>query len=146
MIYEKLLDDIKIAMKAKESEKIPFLRYINAQIQNRAMAENKEINDDLSIVVMKSELKKIEEQIELSVKNSSDPKEFELQKLIVESFLPKMMDEITTKLELEKIISEIGTQSIKDMGKVMVALKSKFGAVVNMGIASKIVKELLKGV
>ena len=59
---------------------------------------------------------------------------------MIEEFLPSQMNEDETKAAIEAVKSDIGAESIKDMGKVMAELKARHGAVLDMGLASALVK------
>ena len=62
---------------------------------------------------------------------------------IINEFLPQQMSEADTKAAIESIIKELNASSIKDMGKVMGALKTKYAGQMDMGSASGIIKGLL---
>ena len=63
--------------------------------------------------------------------------------VIIEEFLPQMMDEAATKAAIEAIKADVGAESIKDMGKVMGQLKARHGTELDMGLASGLVKAAL---
>ena len=63
---------------------------------------------------------------------------------IINNFLPKQMSEEETKIICNKVIKDIGASSIKDMGKVMGALKKEYGDVLDFSIVSILIKEILK--
>ncbi|MBV7259910.1 GatB/YqeY domain-containing protein [Erythrobacter crassostreae] len=144
-------DDIKAAtitaMKAKEKERTATLRQISAKIKDRDIAERtsgKEIPDDeLVTSVLQKMAKQRRESITMYVDGGreelADKERSELA--IIEGFLPQMMSEEETKAAIEAAKVTVGAASIKDMGKVMAELKSKYGAVVDMGTASAILKK-----
>ena len=63
---------------------------------------------------------------------------------IINNFLPKQMSEEETKNICKKVIENLGANSIKDMGKVMAALKKDYGDVLDFSNVSKVIKEFLK--
>ena len=63
---------------------------------------------------------------------------------IINSFLPKQMSDEETKNICKKVIENLGANSIKDMGKVMAALKKDYGDVLDFSNVSKVIKEFLK--
>lgn len=140
-MYQKLKSDIITAMKAKESDKLTLLRYLDANVQNVALKLRKEIDNDIVISVLKSELNKVLEEFNNAIKY--DKKELSKSKLfekqIIESYLPKNVSEDDLKEEIKIII-----ESEKDFGKIMKSLKAKFGSLIDMKLASGIVKEMLK--
>lgn len=143
-------DDIKAAtitaMKAKEKERTATLRQISAKIKDRDIAERtsaKEIPDDeLVTSVLQKMAKQRRESITMYVDGGreelADKERAELA--IIEGFLPKMMSEDETRAAIEAAKVSTGADSIKDMGKVMAELKSKYGAVMDMGTASAMLK------
>lgn len=62
---------------------------------------------------------------------------------VIETFLPKAMDDATLEAAVQAAISEAGATGPKDMGKVMAALKAKHGALLDMSRASPLVKSKL---
>ena len=118
------IKDFKIASKVREGslkdqEIISILKKMNKQRNDSCIAYKKAGREDL--------LKK--EQDEIS---------------IINNFLPKQMSEEETKNICKKVIENLGANSIKDMGKVMAALKKDYGDVLDFSNVSKIIKEFLK--
>jgi len=118
------IKDFKIASKVKDGslkdqEIISILKKMNKQRNDSCEAYKKAGREDL--------LKK--EQDEIS---------------IINNFLPKQMSEEETKNICKKVIENLGANSIKDMGKVMAALKKDYGDVLDFSNVSKVIKEFLK--
>ena len=118
------IKDFKIASKVREGslkdqEIISILKKMNKQRNDSCIAYKKAGREDL--------LKK--EQDEIS---------------IINNFLPKQMSEEETKNICKKVIENLGANSIKDMGKVMAALKKDYGDVLDFSNVSKVIKEFLK--
>ncbi len=118
------IKDYKIASKVREGslkdqEIISILKKMNKQRNDSCIAYKKAGREDL--------LKK--EQDEIS---------------IINNFLPKQMSEEETKNICKKVIENLGANSIKDMGKVMAALKKDYGDVLDFSNVSKVIKEFLK--
>ena len=118
------IKDFKIASKVREGslkdqEIISILKKMNKQRNDSCIAYKKAGREDL--------LKK--EQDEISINNN---------------FLPKQMSEEETKNICKKVIENLGANSIKDMGKVMAALKKDYGDVLDFSNVSKVIKEFLK--
>jgi uncharacterized protein YqeY len=148
-----LRDDIKAAtitaMKAKEKERTAALRQISAKIKDKDIelrTSSKEIEDDDLVTQV---LQKMAKQRRESITMYQDGGREELaaaeqaELAIIEEFLPQMMDEGATRAAIEAIIADTGASSVKDMGQVMGQLKGKHGAVLDMGLASGLVKEAL---
>jgi len=118
------IKDFKIASKIKDGslkdqEIISILKKMNKQRNDSCLAYKKAGREDL--------LKKEQEEIS-----------------IINNFLPKQMSEEETKIICNKVIKDIGASSIKDMGKVMGALKKDYGDVLDFSIVSILIKEILK--
>ena len=146
-----LRDDIKAetvtAMKAKDKERTAALRLIGAKIKDRDIelrTSSKQVDDDEMIIEV---LQKMAKQRRESITMFDDGGRTELadqeraELAIIEEFLPQMMDEAATRAAIEEAKVTTGADSIKDMGKVMGELKAKHGAVLDMSLASKLVKD-----
>lgn len=148
-----LRDEIKAAtitaMKAKDKERTATLRQIAAKIKDKDIelrTSSKEIKDDDLVTQV---LQKMGKQRRESISMYKDGGREELaaaesaELAIIEEFLPKMMDEAKTRAAIDAIKTEVGAESVKDMGKVMGQLKARHGAELDMGLASGLVKEAL---
>jgi uncharacterized protein len=146
-------DDIKTAtiaaMKAGEKDRTAALRQISAKIKDRDIEErtsNKEIPDDeLVVSVLQKMAKQRRESIEMYDAGGREElaaKE-RAELAVIEEFLPRMMDEAETRAAIEAIKTEIGADTIKDMGRVMGELKARHGAVLDGKLASGLVKAAL---
>ena len=146
-----LRDDIKAetvtAMKAKDKERTAALRLIGAKIKDRDIelrTSSKQVDDDEMVIEV---LQKMAKQRRESITMFDDGGRTELadqeraELAIIEEFLPQMMDEAATRAAIEEAKVTTGADSIKDMGKVMGELKAKHGAVLDMSLASKLVKD-----
>ena len=148
-----LRDDIKAAtiaaMKAGEKDRTAALRLIGAKIKDRDIemrTSSKEIaDDDLLTEVLQKMAKQRRESIEMYEQGGREElaAQERAELAVIEEFLPQMMDEATTKAAIEAVKADIGAESIKDMGKVMAELKARHGAVLDMGLASGLVKSAL---
>ncbi len=148
-----LRDDIKTAtvtaMKAGDKDRTAALRLIGAKIKDRDIelrTSSKEIaDDDLVADVLQKMAKQRRESITMFVDGGREElAEKERGELaVIEEFLPQTLDEAQTRAAIEQAKVTTGAESVKDMGKVMAELKAKHGAVLDMGLASKLVKESL---
>ena len=143
-------DDIKTAtitaMKAGDKERTAALRLISAKIKDRDIEARtgKAPSDDNELVteVLQKMAKQRRESIQMyddgGRKELADQERAELA--VIEEFLPQMMSEDDTRAAIAAVKADVGAESIKDMGKVMAELKSRHGAVLDMGLASGLVK------
>ena len=141
--------EYKNALKSKDKTKISTYRLIlssikDLDISNRSGPNKKETDDDDIKKLFKKMVKQRAESIEIYKKNNrADLLEVEQNEYeILTSFLPKQLGEEDTKKICEEIISKIGANSIKDMGKVMGELKKKHADEIDFAKAGSVIKEL----
>jgi len=138
---------MKSAMRAKESARLSAVRLILAGIKQREVDERKELTDADVVAVIEKMIKQRRESIvqyEKAARNDlADVEKFELQ--LLSGYLPQQMSDAEVQQELQKAISESGASGIKDMGKVMAALKAKLAGKADMGKISALVKAKLSG-
>ena len=142
--------EYKNALKSKDKTKISTYRLIlssikDLDISNRSGPNKKETDDDDIKKLFKKMVKQRAESIEIYKKNNrADLLEVEQNEYdILTSFLPKQLGEEDTKKICNEIISKIGANSIKDMGKVMSELKKQYADEIDFAKAGSIIKELL---
>ena len=141
---------VKQAMLDKEKVRLGTLRLINAAIKDRDIAVRGEgnvdgVSDDDILGILAKMIKQRQEsaatyqeagRIELSEQELNEIK-------IIEEFLPKQLSEDEIKAAVQSVIADVGADSIRDMGKVMGALKSKYAGQVDFGKAGGAVKAIL---
>jgi len=138
------------AFKNKDKNTYPTLRLIvssikDAEIANRT-TENKNLSDSDIMGILKKMIKQRNESCEVYKKAGrqelleTEKKEIE----VISAFLPKQLNTEETKTICSEAIKASGATSIKDMGKVMGILKSKYADVLDFSKVSLIIKELLK--
>ena len=142
--------EYKNALKSKDKNKISTYRLILSSIKdldiiNRSGPNKKETDDEDIKKLLKKMMKQRAESIDIYRKNNrSDLLDIEQNEFnILSSFLPKQLNEEDTKKICEKIISKLGANSIKDMGKVMGELKKKHADEIDFSKAGALLKQLL---
>ena len=142
--------EYKNALKSKDKNKISTYRLILSSIKdldiiNRSGPNKKETDDEDIKKLLKKMMKQRAESIDIYKKNNrSDLLDIEQNEFdILSSFLPKQLNEEDTKRICEKIISKLGANSIKDMGKVMGELKKQHADEIDFSKAGVLLKELL---
>ena len=142
--------EYKNALKSKDRNKISTYRLILSSIKdldiiNRSGPNKKETDDEDIKKLLKKMMKQRAESIDIYKKNNrSDLLEIEQNEFnILSSFLPKQLNEEETKKICEKIISKLGANSIKDMGKVMGELKKQYADEIDFSKAGALLKQLL---
>ena len=149
-LKETIETDYKNAVKSKDKIKISTYRLILSSIKdldilNRSGPNKKETNDEDIKKLLKKMVKQRSESIDIYKKNNrSDLLEVEQNEYnILTSYLPKQLNEEETKKICEDIISNTGAVSIKDMGKVMGALKKQYADQIDFAKAGSLLKTLL---
>ena len=149
-LKETIETEYKKALKSKDKIKISTYRLIlssikDLDISNRSGPSKKETDDEDIKKLFKKMVKQRAESIEIYKKNNrADLLEVEQNEYdVITSFLPKQLGEEDTKKICEEIISKIGANSIKDMGKIMGELKKQHADEIDFAIAGSIIKELL---
>ena len=141
---------LKVAMKAKDSARLSTLRLINAAIKDREIAMRTE-GDDLTIkdADVLGILGKMVKQRQESARAYEEGGRLELAEqerseiLIIEEFLPKQLSEDEARAAVLAAITSTGAESIRDMGKVMGELKSKYTGQMDFGRVGPMVKDQL---
>lgn len=145
-LEEKIQQDIKAAMLAKEREKLESLRAIKAAILLAKTADGSESIADDALVKIIQKLVKQRKETAVIYKEQNRPELAEkelMEASYMEVYLPKQLSEEELTAEIKKIIAEVGATSAKEMGKVMgVASKALAGKTDGRAI-STIVKSLL---
>ncbi len=149
-LREKINEQFNTALKNKNKTLISTLRLILAAIKERDIAnrtaEKKESVKDVEIVkVLRKMKKQRQDSIEL-YKKGERPEllEAELNEMkIIDSFLPRQLNEEETKKICKEVIESLGATSIKDMGKIMGSLKQKYSDTIDFSKVNVIVKGML---
>ncbi|MGF6420351.1 uncharacterized protein YqeY [Stenotrophomonas sp. AN71] len=142
---QQLTDDMKAAMKAGEKHKLGVIRLINAAIKQREVDERIELDDTAVIAVLDKMVKQRKDSVsQFEAANREDLAEIERAEIVViEAYLPAKMGEAEIVAAIQAAIAETGAASPADMGKLMGALKPKLAGQADMGLVSKLVKQLL---
>ena len=142
--------EYKNALKSKDKIKISTYRLIlssikDLDISNRSGPNKKETDDEDIKKLLKKMMKQRTESIDIYKNNNrSDLLEIEQSEFnILSSFLPKQLNDEDTKKICEEIISKLGANSIKDMGKVMGELKKKHADEIDFSKAGALLKQIL---
>lgn len=150
-IRDKVNADLKDAMKAGEKRKLGTLRLMNAAIKDkdinsRTEGHNSEKVPDSSLLDLFAKMAKQRHDSIAAFDQGgrADLAQAEREELaIIQSYMPKQMDDADARKSIEGVIKSVGAASIKDMGKVMAELKARFSGQIDMGKAGGIVKSLL---
>ncbi len=140
---------LKDAMKSKEADRLSTLRLINAAIKDREIAQrgtdDAAVGDAEVLSILGRMVKQRQEsarayeeggRLELADKERSEIK-------VIEDFLPKQLDDDEADAAVAEAIAEVGATSVRDMGKVMAILKTKFTGQMDFGKVGPLVKDKL---
>ena len=148
-LKKQIEDKLNEALKAKDKNTYPTLRLIVAAIKDAEIAGRskgqKEIKDGDITGILKKMIKQRNESCEVYKKaGRTELLESETKEIkVINTFLPKQLSEEETKKICEEVIKSVGASSMKDMGKVMGALKSKHADTLDFSKVSGIIKGLL---
>ena len=150
MFRNRLNEALKTAMKAKDKQATSTLRLILAALKDRDIAARSRgksdgIGEDEILDLLQKMVRQGRDSIEMYQKGDrQDLVEKEQGEIeVIEGFLPKQLTEEETKAAVEEIISELEASTIKDMGRVMGELKTRFPGRMDFGKASGLVKARL---
>ncbi len=138
-------EDMKSAMRAKETERLGTIRLLQAAIKQREVDERIELTDADVIGVIEKMLKQRRDSIAAYEKaNRDDLASVEKAEVaILQVYLPKQLTEDEVKALLEKAVADTGASSMKDMGKVMGVIKPLVAGKADMGKISGLIKARL---
>jgi uncharacterized protein YqeY len=149
-LREQFNEQMKEAMKAKDQKRLSTIRMINAALKDKDIAARTEtsregISDDDVLGLLAKMIKQREESAEAFDKGGRpELAAAEREEVaIIRSFMPKQMSPEESRAAIAAVITETGASSIKDMGKIMAALKERYAGQMDFGKASGTVKELL---
>ncbi len=141
---------LKSAMKAKDQRRLSTLRLINAAIKDRDIAKRGDGSDEgVSDGDILGILGKMAKQRQDSVRAYEEGGRLELAEQereeisVIEEFLPKQLDDEEITAAIDKAVKSTGAEGIRDMGKVMGALKSKYTGQMDFGRVGPMVKDRL---
>ena len=146
-LKDRITEDMKAAMRAKESERLGTIRMITAAIKQREVDERIQLDDVQVLSVIEKMIKMRKESIEQFKSGGRDDlvaresKEIEL----LQAYLPAQLSEAEVDALIREAIAESGATSIKEMGKAMALFKQKAQGRADMAAASAKLKAKLTG-
>lgn len=145
MLKEKLMQDLKAAMKEKDTIKKDTVQMVRAAILQIEKDKGIEVDDNKIIEIIAKEVKgKKDALVDFEKGGRQDLIEQTNKEIeILSEYLPKQLSKEEIKVKVEEIIKELGATSMKDMGPVMKEAKAKIGAAADGRTINEVVKELL---
>lgn len=145
-----IMQAMKDAMKSGDKARLSTIRLMQSAIKDKDIASrtdgrNDGVPDSDLLELFTKMVKQRRESAELYEKGERpDLVEKERAEIaVLEEFMPQQMDEAATKAAVESTVAEVGATSVKDMGKVMGALKTKYAGQMDFGKAGAVVKAIL---
>jgi uncharacterized protein YqeY len=150
MLRQAFSDRLKQAMKARDARTVSTVRLILAALKERDVAARSESNreglaDSDILRMLQGMIKQRRESIALYQQgNRADLAQQEAEEIaVIESFLPRQMDEAAITAAAQAVIAETGAAGVRDMGKVMSALRERYAGAMDFSRAGPIVRRLL---
>ncbi|ASJ71142.1 GatB/YqeY domain-containing protein [Granulosicoccus antarcticus] len=142
---QRVLDDIKTAMKAGEKPRLAILRLISAAFKQKEIDERIDLDEPTVIALLDKLLKQRRESIsQYSAAGRDDlvaQEQIEIE--LIQTYMPEALSEAEVHALIDSAIVETGADSVKDMGKVMALVKPQLQGRADMSIVSKSIKDRL---
>ena len=146
-LKERITDDMKAAMRAKDSERLGTIRLLTAAMKQKEVDERVELDDLAVIAIVDKMLKQRKDSIEAFEKAArqdlADKEKAEVT--VLQAYLPARLSAEEVASEVKAIVAELGASGPGDMGKVMGAVKTRLAGKADMGQVSAAVKAALAG-
>ena len=141
----KIVEDMKLAMKAQAKERLATIRLIQAALKQREVDERIELDNEQILAILNKMIKQRRDSItQFEAGNRPDLAEKEAAEiLVIQDYLPQQLSLEEIEAAVTQAITELGANNAKDMGKVMGALKSQLHGKADMTVVSAKVKEKL---
>lgn len=144
-LKDQITEDMKSAMRAKETDRLGTIRLLLAAIKQKEVDERVTLDDGAVIAVVDKLIKQRKDSIEQFARagrdDLADKERAEL--VVLEAYLPARLSEAEIRAEVAAIVAELGAGGPGDMGKVMGAVKQRLAGKADMGWVSAAVKAAL---
>ena len=146
-LKERITEDMKAAMRAKDKERLGTIRLLTAAMKQKEVDERIELDDVAVIAILDKMLKQRKDSIEAFEKGArqdlADKETAEVK--VLQIYMPARLSPDEVAAEVRAIVAELGAKGPGDMGKVMGAVKSRLAGKADMGQVSAAVKAALAG-
>ena len=145
MLKEKLLEDLKTAMRDKDVTKKNTVQMVRAAILQVEKDKKIELDDNQVLETIAKEFKKRNDSLADYEKSGREDliAQIKEEMAVLEQYLPKKLSEEELTEKIKEIISKVGATSMKDMGSVMKEAKAELGVTADGRIINEVVKKLL---
>ena len=140
-----ITEDMKNAMRAKDTERLGTIRLLQAAMKQKEVDERVEIDDAMVIAIVDKMIKQRKDSIAaFETANRQDLADKEKAEIaVIEGYLPQRMSAEEISAAVKAIVAEVGATGPGDMGKVMGAVKTQLAGKADMGLVSAAVKAAL---
>ncbi len=144
-LKEKITEDMKAAMRAKESEKLATIRLLTAAIKQREVDERIELSDEQVLAVIEKMIKQRKDSItQFEAGGRQDLADIEKAEMaVLSAYMPAQLSDAEVQAEVQAAVAQVGAAGPQDMGKVMGVLKGKLAGRADMTAVSAMVKAAL---
>lgn len=146
-LKDQITEDMKTAMRAKDSERLGTIRLLLAACKQKEVDERVVLDDAAVVAIVDKLIKQRKDSIEAFIKAErqelADKEEAEMK--VLQSYLPQRMSADEVLAEVKAIVAELGAAGPGDMGKVMGVVKTRLAGKAEMGTVSAAVKAALAG-
>ncbi|MDG1928964.1 MAG: GatB/YqeY domain-containing protein [Nitrospinaceae bacterium] len=144
-LKEKLLSNMKEAMKSKDSVKLGTVRGVISAVKNQEIDLKKDLSEEEILTIVSREVKKRKEAAVLYEKgNRPELKDKEIQEMkILQTYLPEQVSEKDLRRRIQEVIAETGAEGMKDFGKIMKTLVPEFKGKADNSLIKELANEYL---
>ena len=146
-LKDQITEDMKTAMRAKDSERLGTIRLLQAAMKQKEVDERIELDDTAVIAIVDKLIKQRKDSIaaftQAGRQDLADKEAAEMK--VLQAYLPARLSESEISAEVKAIVAELGARGPGDMGKVMGAVKQRLAGKADMGAVSAAVKAALAG-
>ncbi|MBU1360466.1 MAG: GatB/YqeY domain-containing protein [Gammaproteobacteria bacterium] len=144
-LKEQITEDMKTAMRAKDSERLGTIRLLLAALKQKEVDERIELDDAMVVGIVDRMIKQRKDSVAAFTQGGrqdlADKESAEIK--VLEAYLPQRMGADEIAAEVQRIVAETGAKGPGDMGKVMGVVKARLAGKADMGQVSAAVKEAL---
>ena len=144
-LKEKLLSDMKEAMKSKDSLRLGTVRSVISAVKNQEIDLRKDLDEEEILAIVSREVKKRKEAANLYEKGKRpELQEKEIQEMkILQTYLPEQVSEEVLRQRIQEVIVETGAEGMKDFGKIMKTLVPEFKGKADNALIKELTNEYL---
>ena len=144
-LKDQITEDMKTAMRAKDSERLGTIRLLMASMKQKEVDERATLDDAAIVAIVDKLIKQRKDSVTAFTQaNRMDLADKETAELaVLETYLPQRMDAAEVSAAVQAIVAELGAKGPGDMGKVMGAVKTQLAGKADMGLVSAAVKAAL---